>query len=56
MPSVWECERRLREHGFTPTRGGYDPDFGTALDFVGPKDIDLDFLRPDFLPPKPSAA
>jgi len=32
-----------------------DPHYGTAIDFLAPPDVDLDFLRPDVLPPKGAA-
>lgn len=49
---VGEAERCLREHGIEPFRGGFDVVGGTAIDFSGPRDLNLDFLRPDILPPR----
>lgn len=55
LPGVWELERRLRENGIDPFRGDFDTSIDPPIytvDFYGPKDMNLDFLRPDFLPPR----
>lgn len=38
--------------GVKTSIGDRDAHAGTAIDFLAPRDIDLDFLRPDVLPPK----
>lgn len=44
-------ERRLDVETHVRALGGGDDRW--AVDFLAPKDTDLDFLRPDVLPPKP---
>jgi hypothetical protein len=51
-----ETMRRLREHGFNPSIAEFDQQTGRcAIDFLTTArlpDADLDFLRPDILPPR----
>ncbi len=47
-----EAVRRLEENGIKATAGPVDPVYHVApVDFNGPRELDLDFLRPDILPP-----
>lgn len=49
----WELERRLKEHGFQPVeRTNWREEPMIIIDFFAPADANLDFLRPEFLPPK----
>ena len=44
---------RLREHGIEAQATSYDVISGkTCVDWQGPRDQDIDFLRPDILPPR----
>jgi hypothetical protein len=53
-----EAVRRLHLKGYTDAMiSGSGPRYGYAVDFWSPlRDLDLDFLRPDILPPRSSTA
>lgn len=46
-----EAMNRLVAHGHKPTATKLSDDC-YAIDFGAPKDVNLDFLRPDVLPPE----
>jgi hypothetical protein len=48
LTRVWELERRLREHGYLPVRESITSESMT-ITWIADRNIDLDFLRPDFL-------
>jgi hypothetical protein len=48
LDRVWELERRLREHGYLPVRESITSESMT-ITWIADRNIDLDFLRPDFL-------
>lgn len=47
-----EAVRRLRDHGFDPELGDRDHVYRAIRWTDTARDVDVDFLRPDILPPR----